>query len=376
MTHDAPKHVAHEKVPAADQIVPADDALVGDALAADRLRDAADAAVAEIDDPSFGITDRDAKDQAVREATERIRLRLVRTTMDIIETGQDLREVKAILGHGSFGGWLKTEFGWSSRTAERLMLAARWAAGKSDTVSNLEASALYLLSASNTPARATEAVLARLKTGEPMPLATVRQIVREAKRGPDDGRVRGDDTSADLPADFTGQVLPGDQHPEPVIDTSRIILAAEVRAGIEAEKPHVGDEFGLFVKIAVIRDELKACKIIAPIYRLGSRSTVENATEIVPSILAGQHDQPGDDEELESQRTPSQAALPPRQKDQAQASMKPKVITVRGLDGRPVVSVDLRRTSPNNDGNPALPSKPRISREPHSTRRDANDWRR
>ena len=48
---------------------------------------------------------------AARDAASRIRLRLKKTIQDIIETGQDLIETKAQIGHGHFLKWIDIEFG-------------------------------------------------------------------------------------------------------------------------------------------------------------------------------------------------------------------------------------------------------------------------
>ena len=83
--------------------------------------------------------------------TARIKDRLTRQVSDIIETGRDLIEVKSKLQHGQFEMWLAQEFNMTDRTARRFMQAATWAEGKSDTVSVLTPTVVYLLSAKNTP---------------------------------------------------------------------------------------------------------------------------------------------------------------------------------------------------------------------------------
>ncbi len=67
-----------------------------------------------------------------------------------IDIGNKLIEVKARLGHGNFGTWLDTEFGWGKDTANRFMnVASNFA---NCEISNMFApSALYLLSAPSTP---------------------------------------------------------------------------------------------------------------------------------------------------------------------------------------------------------------------------------
>ncbi|GIV73560.1 DUF3102 domain-containing protein [Caldilinea sp.] len=77
----------------------------------------------------------------------------------IIEAGRHLLAVKARLSHGQWLDWLAVEFGMSDRTAQRMMAVAERFGGKSDNLSNLSASVLYLLAADSTPEEAREAVL-------------------------------------------------------------------------------------------------------------------------------------------------------------------------------------------------------------------------
>jgi hypothetical protein len=100
---------------------------------------------------------------------------LVKAQVDhILDIGGKLATVKATLGHGHFGPWLKAEFGWSERTAQRYIQAAEWAEGKSDTVSYLEPSVLYLLSAPSTSQKIQTEMLDRLETGVPLSTGDIR----------------------------------------------------------------------------------------------------------------------------------------------------------------------------------------------------------
>lgn len=114
-------------------------------------------------------------------AAERIRALIERATRNIIAIGQELIAAKNTLGHGQFGPWLKAEFGWSERTAERFMRAAEVFAEKSDTVSVLEPTAIYLLSARSTPEHVRQDVLGRLERGEAMPIEDVRMLLNTAR---------------------------------------------------------------------------------------------------------------------------------------------------------------------------------------------------
>ena len=87
----------------------------------------------------------------IRDVTARIKACLARTVGDIIEIGRNLLDVKSKLSHGQFEPWLTQEFCMTNRTARRFMQAATWAEDKSDTVSVLTPTAIYLLSSPSTP---------------------------------------------------------------------------------------------------------------------------------------------------------------------------------------------------------------------------------
>ena len=113
--------------------------------------------------------------------TARIKDRLVRQVTDIIETGRDLLNVKSKLDHGQFEGWLTQEFSMTDRTARRFMQAATWAEGKSDTVSVLTPTAIYLLSAPSTPESVAQTVFKSVESGEPAKPEAIRDLIIEAK---------------------------------------------------------------------------------------------------------------------------------------------------------------------------------------------------
>ncbi len=117
----------------------------------------------------------------VEAATARIKDRLTRQVRDIIETGGDLLEVKSKLQHGQFERWLAQEFGMTDRTARRFMQAATWAEGKTDMVSDLTPTAVYLLSARNTPDVVHEQVVERLEKGLPAEPEMIRHLIKDAQ---------------------------------------------------------------------------------------------------------------------------------------------------------------------------------------------------
>lgn len=60
----------------------------------------------------------------VQQRTEEIKVLVRRSAQDIIDIGNKLIDIKARLGHGNFGNWLKNEFGWTAMTAQRFMQVA------------------------------------------------------------------------------------------------------------------------------------------------------------------------------------------------------------------------------------------------------------
>ncbi len=83
----------------------------------------------------------------MEEIADRIRARIRRTVEDIIETGRDLATVKDSMGFGEFTKWLDREFSMTDRTARNYMRAAAWAEGKTEIISDLSPTTLYLLAA-------------------------------------------------------------------------------------------------------------------------------------------------------------------------------------------------------------------------------------
>jgi hypothetical protein len=96
----------------------------------------------------------------------RIRERIKRTNADIIAIGRDLILARGRLGHGKFLPWIEAEFSMTDRTARNFMRTAEVFRGKSETVSDLPATVLYILSAPSTPKEVRDAVVKRAASGE------------------------------------------------------------------------------------------------------------------------------------------------------------------------------------------------------------------
>ncbi|MBP0578980.1 DUF3102 domain-containing protein [Labrys sp. LIt4] len=104
--------------------------------------------------------------EAARQAADRIRDRI---NTAFIETGRDLREQKAALGHGHFLKWIDAEFGMSERTAQRLMSIADMIDSNPTNRTDLEQLSQYALRALAAPSTSPDvraAVIERVSKGE------------------------------------------------------------------------------------------------------------------------------------------------------------------------------------------------------------------
>lgn len=106
-----------------------------------------------------------------------------RATQEIVTAGESLLAAKELLPHGKWEDWLQVEFGLTDRTAQRIMRVAAVFGGKSDTVSLLSTSVLYLLAAPSTPAAARDAVIDVAAT-KPVTKAAAQAIINEHKPQP------------------------------------------------------------------------------------------------------------------------------------------------------------------------------------------------
>ncbi len=119
------------------------------------------------------------------DAAQRIRSRCRTQGVTLIEIGRDLQSIKDRLLHGQFCAWLKGEFGWHERSAQRYMRVAEIFGAKTDIVSDLPTTVLHQLAAPSTPPTVREKVLARAEAGEQLKPSAIASLVREAKRRAD-----------------------------------------------------------------------------------------------------------------------------------------------------------------------------------------------
>jgi hypothetical protein len=118
----------------------------------------------------------------VQQKTGEIRERVKRSSDDLIEIGERLTDVKARLGHGRFGAWLKAEFDWSPDTAENLINVA----AKFRNFRNLPLgpSALYALSKPSVPEEARKEAVTLVTGGSHVGHKEAKEIVGRHKPAP------------------------------------------------------------------------------------------------------------------------------------------------------------------------------------------------
>ena len=103
-----------------------------------------------------------------------------RTKKYYIDTGRDLINAKAILGHGKFVSWVKSNFDFSNATTHNFMNAAKLV-DKIPTVGNLPQTAVMALAAPNVPEKVTAEVVADLEAGTVLSTKDVKAKVAAAK---------------------------------------------------------------------------------------------------------------------------------------------------------------------------------------------------
>jgi hypothetical protein len=113
----------------------------------------------------------------LQKAARKIRNEASKTVMMV---GEILIEVKDLVKHGEFRAWVSAELGFSPRTAERYMSAAKFAA-ECDIVSHLTSTSIYLLASPSTPQSVRDDVAARLFSNEKVTAKDVRSMIEDVK---------------------------------------------------------------------------------------------------------------------------------------------------------------------------------------------------
>jgi hypothetical protein len=124
----------------------------------------------------------EAQRDIVRRAALAIKPRLKRAAEDIFVIGKELRATKALLAHGEYTNWLDVEFGLSDRMAQRFVNVYERLGAKSDIMSVLPPTTLYLLAAPSTPEQAITSVEKQLGAGVRIGVATVQRVIADAKQ--------------------------------------------------------------------------------------------------------------------------------------------------------------------------------------------------
>ena len=107
-----------------------------------------------------------------------------RASEAIIQAGEHLIAMKGMLSHGQWGDWLATEFQMTDRTAQRMMQVAEKFDGKTDKLSDLKPSILYMLAADNVPESAREVVIEQAANGHKVTVADAKAVISQYKPAP------------------------------------------------------------------------------------------------------------------------------------------------------------------------------------------------
>jgi hypothetical protein len=123
----------------------------------------------------------EAHREQIKRSALTIKPRLKRAAEDIFVIGRELSAIKENFPHGEYGRWLDIEFGLSDRMAQRFVNVYARLGFKSDKLSVLPPSTLYLLSAKSTPDTVIEDIEKQIDAGERLSVAYVEQTIAEAK---------------------------------------------------------------------------------------------------------------------------------------------------------------------------------------------------
>ncbi len=123
-------------------------------------------------------------DVSLPERAQRIRDLVGTARVCIIEIGRELIAAKREVVHGDWLPWLRDEFGWTERTAQKYIAVAQ-AFGKYELGSHfdgltIDATALYALSAPDVPQEARDEAVERAEDGEHISKADAEALITEA----------------------------------------------------------------------------------------------------------------------------------------------------------------------------------------------------
>ena len=124
----------------------------------------------------------EAHRETIRRAAINIKPRLKRAAEDLFVIGRELRATKERLPHGEYSNWLDQEFGLSDRMAQRFVSVYDRLGVKSDIMSVLPPTTLYMLAAPSTPDEAIEDIEEQIETGERLSVSYVQSVISDAKK--------------------------------------------------------------------------------------------------------------------------------------------------------------------------------------------------
>ncbi|MEM8506107.1 MAG: DUF3102 domain-containing protein, partial [Cyanobacteria bacterium P01_D01_bin.1] len=119
----------------------------------------------------------------VQQRTGEIRERLRRSAQDVWEIGQKLSDVRARLKYGQFLTWIKTEFGWSQRTAYNFINVYETFGDRFANLAkvNIATSLLYQLASPSVPEELREQILRAAEQGETMTAKELKATIQERR---------------------------------------------------------------------------------------------------------------------------------------------------------------------------------------------------
>lgn len=116
-----------------------------------------------------------------KEEAEEIRRLLGKTAAHLVEIGRRLIEIKRRMNHGEWGDYLRREFDWTERSAQRFMGVAEQFKNDNLSEMSIAPSALYLIAASSTPEPARRSILDRARSGERITYTLAKETIAASK---------------------------------------------------------------------------------------------------------------------------------------------------------------------------------------------------
>ncbi|WP_167315907.1 DUF3102 domain-containing protein [Brucella microti] len=160
---------------------------------------------------SYAALSRDDEVSAKEDAAI-IKAHMKSAAESIIAVGLALKRQKERLPHGMFLPWIEAEFRMTDRTALNFIRVAEHYNGKSETISDLNATALYELAAPSTPQSVREQVEELIVDGQKVTVADVKRLKTEAKAAEELASARAELESLQKQADNKDTANAGEIH--------------------------------------------------------------------------------------------------------------------------------------------------------------------